>query len=206
MVTACSYTETVWIPRLPGLRVVRTPMGAAARGALERTLEGGEVPALILSTGFCGGLVSSLRPGKVVLASEVYHRGETLPIDATLLGQAKTGLAKKGIDFTVGAIESAEHVVQTAKEKSEVAKEGAIAVEMEGGPLSRLARERGIGFLSVKAVLDPADCTLPFASGRSLLRSILAHPVATLRFAWLSFRAGRAIGRAIPAVVGALGD
>jgi len=203
MVTACSYTETVWIPRLPGLRVVRTPMGAAARGALERTLEGGEVPTLILSTGFCGGLAPSLRPGKVVLAREIHHRGETLPIDATLLDRAETGLAEKGIDFTTGAIESVERVVQTEREKSEVAKEGAIAVEMEGGPLARLARERGIGFLSVKAVLDPADCALPFASGRSLVRSILAHPVATLRFARLSFGAGRAIGRAIPAVVSA---
>ena len=203
MVIACSYTETVWIPRLPGVRLLRTPMGMAASDEVERALEAGEGPDLILSTGFCGGLVPSLPPGKIVLAKEIRHRGETIPLDEDLFDRAKDGLSRGGVDFTTGAIESVDHVVESVAGKRNLSKKGAVAVEMEGGSLACLARRRGIGFLSVRAVLDPVDRALPFSSDRPLVRSILAHPIATLRFAWLSFLTGRAIGRAIPAVVGA---
>ena len=206
MVVACSYTETAWIPRLPGVRLLRTPMGAAASDAVERALGVGEEPNLILSTGFCGGLAPSLPPGRIVLAKEIRHRGETIPLDVDLFDRAKNGLSRGGIDFTTGAIESVDQVVESVAEKSDLGKEKAIAVEMEDGSLARLARERGIGFLSVRAVIDPVDRALPFSSDRSLVRSLLAHPIATLRLAWLSFLAGRAIRRAIPAIVGAFED
>ena len=206
MVVACSYTETAWIPRLPGIRLLRTPMGAAASDAVERALEVGEEPDFILSTGFCGGLVPSLPPGKIVLAKEIRHRGETIPLDVDLFDRAEKGLSRGGVDFTTGAIESVDQVVESVAEKRDLSKEGAIAVEMEGGSLACLARERRIGFLSVRAVLDPVDRALPFSSDRPLVYSILAHPITTLHFAWFSFLAGRAIGRAIPAVVGAFRD
>lgn len=206
MVVACSYTETAWIPRLPGVRLLRTPMGAAASDAVERVLEVGEEPDLILSTGFCGGLAPSLRPGRIVLAKEIRHRGETIPLDVDLFDRAKNGLSRGGIDFTTGAIESVDWVIESVAEKRDLGRKRAIAVEMEDGSLARLARERGIGFLSVRAVIDPVDRALPFSSDRPLVRSILDHPIATLRFAWLYFLAGRAIGRAIPAVVGAFED
>ena len=206
MVVACSYTETAWIPRLPGVRLLRTPMGAAASNAVERALEVGEEPNLILSTGFCGGLAPSLRPGKVVLAEAIRYRGETIPLDVDLFDRAKNGLSRGGVDFTTGAIESVDQVVESVAEKRDLGKKRAIAVEMEDGSLARLARKRGIRFLSVRAVIDPINRALPFSSDRSLVRSILAHPIATLRFAWFSFLAGRAIGRAIPAVVGAFED
>lgn len=206
MVVACSYTETAWIPRLPGVRLLRTPMGAAASDAVERALEVGEEPNLILSTGFCGGLAPSLPPGKIVLAETIRHRGETVPLDVNLFDRAKDGLSRGGVDFTTGAIESVDQVIENVAEKKDLGAEGAIAVEMEDGSLARLAHARGIGFLSVRAVIDPVDRVLPFSSDRPLVRSILDHPIATLRFAWLSFLAGRAIGRAIPAVVGALGN
>ena len=206
MVVACSYTETAWIPRLPGVRLLRTPMGAAASDAVERALGVGEEPNLILSTGFCGGLAPSLPPGKIVLAKEIRHRGETVPLDVDLFNRAKDGLSRGGVDLATGAIESVGQVVESVAEKSDLGKEEAIAVEMEDGSLARLAHARGIGFLSVRAVIDPVDRALPFSSDRSLVRSLLAHPIAILRFAWLSFLAGRAIRRAIPAIVGAFED
>jgi adenosylhomocysteine nucleosidase len=178
-------------------------MGTAASDAVERALEGGEGPDLILSAGFCGGLVPSLRPGKIVLAKEIHHRGETIPLDVDLFDRAKDGLSRGGVDFTTGAIESVDRIIESVAKKRDLGEEGAIAVEMEDGSLALLARERGIGFLSVRAVIDPVDRALPFSSDRSLVRSILDHPIATLRFAWFSFLAGRAIGRAIPAVVDA---
>lgn len=99
MVIACFYVETCWIGHLPGIRLLRTPTGTAARGALERILSDEEEPQTIIST----------------------------------------------------------------------------------------------EFRSLRAVLDPADCALPFDPDRPLIGSLLAHPLAALRFARLAYIAGRAI-------------
>lgn len=202
--SACFRVETAWIPKLPGLRVVRTPMGEAAAGSLERALSDLGIPKLIVSTGFCGGLEPTLRPGKLILARTIHHHGEKLAVDAALRARAEQALEKAGIDFVEGPVRSFPRVVQSMKEKERLWEEGAIAVEMEGGALVRWAREKQIGFLLLKAVLDQADHVLPFASDRSLVASALSHPFASARSAWLALIAGRAIGRAIPAVISGL--
>lgn len=203
VVSASFRTETAWIPKLPDVCVVRTSMGQAAAGSLERALKRllPDVPALILSTGFCGGLVPALHPGKLVLAETIHHHGETVPIDSALLAQTKKALNAAKLDFVCGPIRSSDQVVQTKGEKRRLQSEGTIAVDMESGPLSRWAREKRFDFLCLRAVLDPVDQDLPFAASSSLIRSMLRHPLATFNTIKLAARAGRRIGRAIPAVI-----
>ena len=203
VVSACFRSETAWIPRLPDVRVVRTSMGLAAAGSLERALECllPDVPTLLLSTGFCGGLVPALHPGDPVLAETIHHHDEAFPIDPALLARTKKALNAARLGFVCGPIRSSDRVVQTKEEKQRLQSEGMVAVDMESGPLARWAREKRIGFLSLRAVLDPVDQELPLATNASLTRSILQHPLAALRLARLSLRAGRSIGRAIPAVI-----
>ncbi len=203
MVSACFRTETAWIPKLPNVRVVRTSMGQAATGSLERALERllPNEPALILSTGFCGGLVPALHPGKLVLAETIHHRGETILIDPALLAKAKKALNAAKLDFVCGAIRSSDRVVQTKEEKQRLQSEGTIAVDMESGPLSRWSREKRFNFLCLRAVLDPVDRELPFTASSSLIRSMLRHPLGTFNTVKLAVYSGRRIGRAIPAVI-----
>ncbi|HUT87035.1 MAG TPA: hypothetical protein VMX15_02995 [Candidatus Heimdallarchaeota archaeon] len=199
VVSACFRTETAWIPKLPDVRVVQTPMGEAAAGALERLLP--DVPALILSTGFCGGLVPTLHSGKLVLAEAIHQNGEMIPVEPALFTQAKEALRAARLDFVCGPIRSSDRVLQTQEEKHRLQTNGAIAVDMESGPLARWAQKKQIRFLSIRAVLDPVDQELPLTMKTSLIRSILQHPLTTLRLARLSVQAGRIIGRAIPVLV-----
>lgn len=199
VVSACFRTETAWIPKLPDVHVVQTPMGEAAAGALERLLP--DVPALILSTGFCGGLVATLHSGKLVLAEAIHQNGETIPVEPALFTQAKEALRAARLDFVCGPIRSSDRVLQTQEEKHRLQTNGAIAVDMESGPLARWAQEKQIRFLSIRAVLDPFDQDLPFSATRSLIRTVLQHPLATFKVIKLAVGAGRSIGRAIPTVV-----
>lgn len=203
MVSACFRIETAWIPKLPNVCVIRTSMGQATTDSLERALKRllPDVPALILSTGFCGGLVPALHPGKLVLAETIHHHGEMILIDPALLAKAKKALNAAKLDFDCGSIRSSDRVVQTKEEKRRLQSEGTIAVDMESGPLSRWAREKRFDFLSLRAVLDPVDQDLPFTAGSSLIGSMLRHPLATLNTVKLAACAGRRIGRAIPAVI-----
>lgn len=200
VISACFRIETTWIPRLPGLRVIRTPMGEAGVSALEHALERftPNRPALIVSTGFCGGLAPTLSPGELVVAETIYHRGEAIPIDPGLLAQTREALSAAKIAFVCGAIESTDQIVRSKEEKCRLRAAGALACDMESGPLARWAQSKCTDFLSLRAVLDTADRELPFTS--SLVRSILHHPLTTIRLVRHAVRAGRRIGLAIPAV------
>jgi len=200
VISACFRTEAAWIPKLPDVHVVQTPMGEAAAGALEHLLP--EAPSMIVSTGFCGGLAPTLHPGKLVLAEAIHQSGETIPVDPALFAQAKEALRAAGLDFVCGPIRSSDRVVQARAEKQQLQTDGAIAVDMESGPLAQWAREKQIRFLCLRAVLDPFDQDLPLSATRPLIRTVLQHPLATLKVIKLAVGAGRSIGRAIPAVVG----
>jgi len=203
VISACFRMETAWIPKLPNGHVIHTPMGEAAADAVQRGLERllPEVPSLIVSTGFCGGLVPTLHSGKLVLAEAIEQSGKAIPVDPALFAQAKEALRAARLDFVCGPIRSSDRVVQTKEEKHRLQTKGAIAVDMESGPLARWAREKRFDFLCLRAVLDAVDQELPLTMKTSLIQSILQHPLTTLRLARLSVRAGHSIGRAIPVLV-----
>lgn len=194
---ACTRIETLFVHRPHGIRVVRTPMGQAAAVALRRALTGLH-PRVIISTGFCGGLDPMLRPGDLVLADRIHHGKETVAIDPSLLALAHRGLYMAGIPVRVGLLESSEAVARSPQEKARLAAEGALAVEMEAGPLAAVAEDQGSGFLSLRGVLDVAGDSLPFTVVRPHAAALLRRPLLTLRLAWRALRAARAIGRAVP--------
>ena len=206
VISACFRIETAWIPKLPNGHVMHTPMGEAAVDAVQTGLKGlpPQSPSLIVSTGFCGGLAPSLQPGELVLAETVYHRGEPVPIDRDLFDRAKDALDAAKFSFGSGPILCSERALRTSAEKQQRQTDGAIAVDMESGPLARWARERRIRFLSLRAVLDPLDQDLPFSANRSLFLTMLQHPLAAFTVIKSAVDAGRSIGRGNPAVLSGL--
>jgi len=191
-----------WIKRRPDLRLVRVPMGDRAPEGLKRLATR---PELLMSVGFSGGLTVHERLGRVVLASSVEHAGERILIDEQLLGQAKRALDRQGMQFSVGHTLCSPRIASTAREKAELAKTGAIAVDMESGALYRWARSHHVEFLSLRVILDPVDKPLPFSEAVPTWQTILKHPGQTLWTARAARVAGRSLGSAVNGLVGTWG-
>ena len=123
--------------RLGGLRAARGGMGAKAR-----PVNGGPV----VVAGVCGAVDPSLRPGDVVVATEL-HDGVTVQ---ELKGTATLAraLRDRGLRVVTGPMLVADHVLGR-DERRELQAEGVIAVDMES---SRFAPSA-----VVRVVVDTAD-------------------------------------------------
>jgi 4-hydroxy-3-methylbut-2-enyl diphosphate reductase len=151
--------------RLPGALVLRSGMGAARARA---------------AAGFCGAVAEGLRPGDIVVASEV--RGPD-GVTRCASGPLVAALAALGAPRVhVGPVASADHVVRGV-ERGVLAGEGALAADMESAWLAPAAE--GKRFAVLRVVLD--------TPAREIQR-----PLATLAGALTAWRALR---RAAPALV-----
>jgi nucleoside phosphorylase len=205
VVTGCFRREIKWVEPRPGLRIVRTRMGEASAADLEARSRKGLEPALLISTGFCGGLDPGMRIGDVFLARTILHRGETLPISGALVDRARGALDELALSVWTGPCACVD-AVAGADEKRELVKTGAKSVDLESGPLARWAAARGVPFLSCRVVLDSAEVEMPFSGPGPLWWTMLRHLRATLALYRGSTLAGRQVGRAVAAVADALGE
>ena len=164
--------------RLPGAMVLRSGMGAADARAAAVVAAGMPADAVAVA-GFCGAVAGGLRPGDIVVASEV--RGpegvtvcEVRPVVAALEAQ---GIGR----ISTGPIVSADHVVRGA-ERGVLAAQGALAADMESAWLAAGAVGRPLAV--VRVVLDTPSCEI-------------SRPLATLAGAVVAWRTLR---RAAPAL------
>jgi adenosylhomocysteine nucleosidase len=201
LVTAASHAESMWVPRLPDVRRLVTGMGRIAEEALVRFLDE-QAPGLIVGTGFCGGLSGGVAAGTVIVGQEVDFDGERIKVDRSLVSRAEGALEAARLPFRLGRIVTVNTVIRSPKEKEDLARGGAIAVDMESGLLLRAARRAGIDFLPLRVVLDTSDKDLLFVGDRADVLRAIVHPITTLRLMQSLIIAGRAIGRAVAAIVG----
>ncbi len=114
-------------------------------------------PPFVLSVGFSGGLVPSMKVGDIVVADGVTSDdGETrLAIDIHMAPDPGKGLH-------VGSICTTDHIVRQVSEKKELAiRTGAIAVDMESLGVARVCQERGTKFMAVRVISDDLSSDLP---------------------------------------------
>lgn len=153
------------------MRVVRTGMGPRRAAATAAALSSGSDPVLVAGVG--GGLAPQVRPGDVVVASEVRQDGPGSAVggssvevpSAPLLAGA---LRRLGLTVHIGPICSVSRIARAP------AIGGALAVDME----SALLAAPNVPFAVVRAIVDSTD-----------------HPlwhVGTLRRGWTALRALRA--------------
>ena len=110
----------------------------------------------LMSFGIAGGLSSKLRPGSLVVADQVITEFDRYPALSTCASIVKAH---------VGAVYGSWSIVATATEKREIRKRtGALAVDMESGPVARVAMEAGVPFIALRAIADPAGHGLPLAA------------------------------------------
>ena len=134
---------------VPGVRVMQTGMGPErARRAVEiaRDVDAGAVAIV----GFCGALEPNLKPGDLVVATEVRTAyGPSLPCSSAPLVAT---LRRLGVDRVhAGPIVSVGHIARD-HERMELRATGALAVDMESAWLAEAARGRPLAVL--RAVVD----------------------------------------------------
>ena len=142
--------------------------GAALAGAGMDAIGAGV--AAVLNVGLCGALAEDLEVGDIVVGTAI----NGIPIE----------IPEARLRHRLGPILSVDHVVQTAEEKRELGRTGAIAVEMEAAAALDRARRWGVPFYCVRAVSDAVDEGFSLdlnaargVDGRFLLSRILAQAV-----------------------------
>jgi 4-hydroxy-3-methylbut-2-enyl diphosphate reductase len=136
----------------PRARVVRTGMGAR-RTVRRRSRLAGDGPVAVL--GVAGGLAPQVRPGDVVVASEVRAGDLSFPCpSAAVLAGA---LRRAGLRTHVGPVVSSSGLVD-GPARAVLAATGALAVDMETVQLAEVCSGRP--FAVVRAIVDTADAPL----------------------------------------------
>ena len=106
----------------------------------------------VISTGFAGALDPSLRVGEVLLATTVLcgdrRFGGSLPLNCPR-------------DLRTGSLLTVDEVVQSSREKRQLAKLGAHAVDMEAASVAAVAAEHELPFYCLRGISDHAERDLP---------------------------------------------
>jgi 4-hydroxy-3-methylbut-2-enyl diphosphate reductase len=152
-------------------------------------------PRAVAVAGVAGGLDPSLRPGDVVVATEV--RDESGRIALRSVAPLVADLRRRGIRVRTGPVVSVDHIVTSRREREQLAAAGAVAVDMESAAIVRAARELpGEPPMAViRVVVDTFDT--PLARLRTLPAGAKAlstlHKVGPALRAWADLAAPRRV-------------
>ncbi|MGB6458027.1 MAG: 4-hydroxy-3-methylbut-2-enyl diphosphate reductase [Streptosporangiaceae bacterium] len=150
--------------------VVRTGYGPARAAAAAARLAASAPHALAVG-GVAGALTDDLHVGDLVVATEVTYRGTTVHIPSALLLAGE--LRRAGLRASTGLVVTVDHLVR-AGQHAALAATGAVAVDMESGPL--LGAATGQPVVVLRAISDTPDQPLVspriVSGGLAALRSL----------------------------------
>jgi 4-hydroxy-3-methylbut-2-enyl diphosphate reductase len=112
--------------RFAGPPVLRGGMGPARAAGSARRLAASARPVVV--AGVAGALTGQARPGDLVVATEVQHNGERVPLPSAPL--LATSLRRLGLTVHTGPIASAATIVGGPR-RARLAADGALAVDLE---------------------------------------------------------------------------
>lgn len=128
---------------------------ARARRATQALIQT-HAPRWLLSCGFSGALIPSMRVGHIVMANSIVDQhGQQLEIPLQAAGAPERGLH-------VGRLLTADQIIRLISEKQLLAtRHNAIAVDMESLAVAQVAQELHIRFMAVRAISDDLSEDLP---------------------------------------------
>jgi adenosylhomocysteine nucleosidase len=128
-------------------------------------------PSLVVSWGLCGGLDPQLRPGDLILGSEVASDEGAIQTDKAVTLSFAQRLASVGARVSVERLAASDAPVLSAAAKAELRRaSGAAAVDMESLIAGQYALEQRAPFAILRAVADPAERDLPPLASKAMAR------------------------------------
>ena len=117
----------------------------------------------LLSFGLAAGIDAAAPPGTVLCPDRVvFADGEALATHPDWGEAVSAAAAAAGLAVRRGAIAATERLLATSADKRALgARTGALAADMESGPLARAAALAGLPHLAIRAVADPVERALP---------------------------------------------
>lgn len=131
VVTALRSEHAALARRVPGARIARCGMGARRAAAWSPRLAKLD-PRAVVVAGVAGGIDPAVRPGDVVVATEVRDARGSTPLPAATLLVAD--LRRLGLRVHAGPVLSSDHIVGTA-ERARLVDRGVLAVDLESAVL-----------------------------------------------------------------------
>jgi adenosylhomocysteine nucleosidase len=181
----CAATRTELVACGRGLRASGAPASAFstlltgvgpshATRALERRLERGPRPDLVVSSGFAGAIAETLSVGDWVTATRLSRLRASEPCDVDVVLRRGPGLAAPC------AIVSCEALVVDARQLPAAAR-AFDAVDMESAALAEVAARHGIDFMVLRMLSDTPKRPLPGflgAFGRAMAATSAREAIA----------------------------
>ena len=133
-----------------------------ARQAAQALAEAGA--DCLVGFGAAGALAPSLRPGDLMVATEVIEAGRKFAVSADLAASVVKWLSRKNFTVHSGPLACTAHPVATVKDKQKMfAQTGAIAVDMESAGVLDAAERNGLPAFVLRVIIDAAHVALPDA-------------------------------------------
>ena len=129
-------------------------------------------PRFVVSAGFAGGLDSQLRRYDLVVATSLINaQGNQM----TLESAAKYPWLAETRNLHQGRLFTADRLIRLREEKLQLGRaKAALAVDMETFAVAEVCRQRGVEFLSARAISDAVDEELPRDVGKLLAQKSFA--------------------------------
>ena len=184
--------STLWCGEAAGREVwlIKTAVGEQRAAAATAVVRDAGRFDLLLSTGCAGALSPELLPGDLAIATAVIGNSSGIHFETDPIHRARAHAAaeRAALRTALGPVLCSPRVLATAAAKRTAAlSTGSVAVEMEGAAIGAFAKQSGVAFASVRAILDTAATELPDSGdfmdpqtgavrARDVVRYLAVHP------------------------------
>ena len=171
----------------PHANIILSSMGSVnAAAAANKHIESGAT--LLISWGCCAGLRKDLDAGTIVIPSNIIPaNGDSIIAGGTIREKLIDSISRYATIDT-GPIAEAENLLRNADYKRELYhKTKAVAADMESAAIAKIANNKNIDFIAIRAIADDANTVMPSCIEKamnedggvnmfSFLINLLKHP------------------------------